>query len=247
MSISRFRKDDFDALRERLAVEATDELIDFWNNHISISPSDFVEIIYRDLPGDVCVQIQLDTSFNLKMEITGYSDSGTIFSAYRTLSFSNSEAIHELFEVEQSARNQGIGVAFTRNLFDLYVKLGLKKVKLVAGRENGGYFWAAIGFRTDAESWQNLQKECARRLAEIRVVLDARAFDAFTDVLTMSDPKALSFLIALGAEHRTLDSNENVAKVLLSGTGWYGEFDLDSGSASMIRFERYQRRIASSS
>jgi GNAT superfamily N-acetyltransferase len=97
---------------------------------------------------------------------------------------------HELLSLERRYRGQGFSTEFSKFSEDFYRSIGIKKIKIDAGLEDGAYTWAKAGYtwRTGSEPvviskekiWdleeRGLTKE-AERLRAIREVMDNYTID----------------------------------------------------------------------
>ena len=70
------------------------------------------------------------------------------FSLSRNFNFDDKTMYHVFFEIEdEGARGKGASKEIHRALVPIYERLGVKKIRVDASLDNGGYTWAKYGFR----------------------------------------------------------------------------------------------------
>lgn len=202
-----------------------------------VSVAGFVGAYSADYPG-----LKTEVRLSVETKIPGVA-TGVIVQAYfrekggsdhvvasleRSINFSKKTVSHDSFFMDESYQGRGIAASVNRKSFDLYRKMGMKKVETYANGKVGGYAWALQGF--DFVHHIPAYTADAMRVAVMAKLHDkspGRA-DAIVDKLKHSWDYA-----------RVRVDGEKVGKSVLLGSRWSGTFDLAKGSASEKVFNRY--------
>jgi hypothetical protein len=152
---------------------------------------------------------------------------------------------HSIFSIQGAARDTGYGSALINKMFDSYKDAGLKKVKVSAGLDVGGYQWAKMGFNFSSGGIKEnigygstIQRK-VRGLTGGGTVPEAQrpALEALGDELARQVDEGVitraSQLASWGhrfswQEHRNGKSiRMHLGKAVMLGTGWSGTYNLD--------------------
>jgi hypothetical protein len=91
--------------------------------------------IYRNLDGDYTIE--------------GYfrdANGNSLGRFDRVLYLSDGSVYHKELVLQEAARRQGIATEFNAKMEEMYRQLGLDRIEVEAGLEDGGYVWAKAGF-----------------------------------------------------------------------------------------------------
>lgn len=159
---------------------------------------------------------------------------------------------HDLFTVAKVRNDRGNLVTnsrggakgFFRTAIGIYKSLGIHHVSVHANIDVGGYCWAKFGFKIRQDSWDYLRESLKRKIErietgsgqlsgtnaegeDVRYPLSPKAKKALKALLDDAHPTALWKLSDMK------DNGVSVGKMLLLGTGWYG--DLEIGETDTYR------------
>lgn len=135
---------------------------------------------------------------------------------------------HDLFLIHnEEMRGKGLSKKVYGALLPIYEKLGIKKIRIHAGDENGGYTWARYGFRAS-------RGEASSVIGRIKDDVLAEKAEAIFDEFYSSHPYSTKFPMHL-------ISDKPWGKDALKGSKWFGELDL-SDKEQKNRYVSYIRR-----
>jgi hypothetical protein len=150
-------------------------------------------------------------------------------------------AYHSLLEVNDKTRGGGFVKQMTANQIDLYRKMGIERVEMLANIDVGGYAWAKYGWLPDPMDWGNTAWALRDRLRRLAPDLDKDTLAVVQAHLNDHDPHAIWDLsdIKNPWQHQDWDPKINtVGKAMLSGNNWHGTLLLND-EQQMARFNDY--------
>ena len=207
----------------------------------NLSPKEFADIMRQDLPPDLRIHIRA-SRFTGKVELSAqignksswYEDS--LLDAYRVYYPAKKLIDHDHFYIESAAQGQGLGRIFLANSMEIYQKMGIKKISVLAASDAGAYVWARFGFTPHQEEWLDVRSEISDTLDRLKKNMDPELVKTTQMILTSKDPKAIWLI----ADLRTMINGQPLGRQLLAGLGWSGRLDM-TDPASMDRFNAYVR------
>ncbi|HEV7379364.1 MAG TPA: hypothetical protein VGN64_06195 [Dyadobacter sp.] len=120
---------------------------------------------------------------------------------------------HDYFEIPKSLQGSGMSKQVFRRLYRQYQNAGVRKIKVHANIDIGGYSWARYGFgMTDKREVQNLFDTAKKKLSDRQFVRFMKIYNKYKDVVPFPIKQI---------------ATENYGKNLLLGSDWQGEIDLD--------------------
>jgi hypothetical protein len=136
---------------------------------LPIGPQEYVETMLGGpvkllKGGDLTLSLQSDglSLWGSNLEVHGVPSSAYI----RTLYPKSMEMHHDKWVIDKSARGTGAAKKALADSIDLYSKMGVKKLKLTANEDAGGYVWARFGFKPETpETAHYVAKEAKDKLA----------------------------------------------------------------------------------
>lgn len=165
---------------------------------------------------------------NIQSEDCGDDERGLALS--RVFTWENNELIvkHEFFVLPKSARNKGISKQVYRSCIQQYVNMGIQKIRIFAGLQEGGYIWAKTFFVAAH------REEMAFILNVSRTKLTQRQFQAIERIYNnyyTKNPDGNAFPIKKWAELPFMES-------ILKGSQWNGVIDL-TNREQFTNFTKY--------
>ncbi len=133
---------NFEALKGKLYVNNPDK----WDAFIPIDPAEFYKLWTKDLPGAPFVSIDFTGGGQGDMRISSRHNNSELF--YAEQYFDTPRGTMDIKEIrieDPAMRCKGLGKIFLDNQFNVARRWGLKSLFLVAGRENGPFFWSRRG------------------------------------------------------------------------------------------------------
>jgi hypothetical protein len=225
--------------------------IESWQQYVPMTKEQAMEILKRDLPSDVEIDLKVksDGSGSISIQSRGIDES-------RDFNLKDGVVYQGWMEVTEAHR--GIGRHIMRNEIEFFSACGAKKYEIYAALSAGGYTWARFGFLPD--NIDSLKKDVQRRYERLKLLLDDQEKILIQDVLKFSDAKDIWSLadtrIDLGPRLRDifkkaaagdkaaeekceeinmmeypvkdeLDSGkpQPVGRLLLAGIKWYGHLN----------------------
>jgi len=135
---------------------------------------------------------------------------------------------HEYFDLPPSARNKGVGKKVLGICLKQYLKMGVVKILVHAGLQDGGYVWARAGFKaTKRNEMQEILRQCQTKLSAIEISIVQGIFEEYYN----REPNGTAFSIE---EWSRLHFMEKI----LRGSSWHGAIDL-SNTEEINNFSRY--------
>lgn len=157
---------------------------------------------------------------SVSVHFTG--DSGTSITRKFTKSGDDIFVDHSFFRA--GSRGNGSAKALFRVSLGVYKMLGVKKVKVHANIDVGGYAWAKFGFVPTQSSWEGLRGRMTEKLMRLSGV-PADAKTRIKALLEKNDPKTLFALSDAKIGERS------IGKEMLLGSDWYGALSLNDGDS----------------
>lgn len=198
-----------------------------------------LEILLKDLPGDVSHSLESQPTGDNVVEVSGNSlitgekkyDCKFTFNFHAGIQKAsiNNFSIHDPNE-----RGQGLGVKVISNLINCAKESAIKTINLTAELERGAFVWAKLGWVPNQTSFSKLQKKCQPKLDVLQQLIPSgeglshSTFGIFRDLLDSNetkDPKyiwaivdssatyKLELLIALQNLANIQDSSERINKI----------------------------------
>lgn len=135
---------------------------------------------------------------------------------------------HEYFDLPPSARNKGVGKMVLGICLKHYLKMGVVKILVHAGLQDGGYVWARAGFKaTKRNEMQEILRQCQTKLSAFEIRIVQGIFEEYYN----REPNGTAFSIE---EWSRLHFMEKILK----GSTWHGAIDL-SNTEEINNFSRY--------
>jgi hypothetical protein len=232
----RLTPDDFATVMRGKKYAPADSIdqrfIDQWERHMgAMPPARLAERMTEGVDAEIAdIMFSPDGTF---MTMSSELRIGGRAAGFMDRRFYITEGIveHARFVVEEWAQAKGLGKKILKNSVRLYEELGLKKVRLEANIDIGGYAWARYGMVPNYQSWVMLREDALARLEGA----SGPAVDQLRKILERDDPKAIWDLADSDAR---VYGDERFGKKFLMGRSWVGELDL-SDRESMERFWNY--------
>lgn len=228
---------------EGLGVKADATLVDSWNKHVKMPPSEFLAVtrgiaLPDFLNGLVESKNAAQYAGNPKFKVL---EDGVQISS-KSYVVGSKETVEQVIKIRGSSmildklalaeKDQATGVAksYLQRIYQLASDLNLKKLELTAGNELGGYAWAKYGFRPNAEQWAILRKSVKQALNTEVVVseVDGLVQDVVSAILDSTDPAMIYLLADIGY---TLSTGVTIGEQALQGQHWDGELDMNDPEA----------------
>lgn len=173
---------------------------------------------------------------------TAVKGDGDVGHLVRTIDFQGKSVHHDSFFLANDRQGQGIGATMSRRSFELYRRMGLEEVSLLANGSVGGYAWALQGF--DAKASKVSEWKSRAEGVVYRTLAAPRNLAGTMNPLAHTAYRGRAKEITGKLEHswdvaRLRIDGQKVGKEMLLGTDWHGTFDLKRGSPSDIVFKRY--------
>ena len=170
----------------------------------------------------------------------------------RSINMVEKVAEHRFFTLETGKGGKGFGKELLKGHLPLYKKLGIKKVRVHANIDVGGYAWARYGFVPDAGEQTNfIRGQVGSRASDLlSEVEDPIAFYGESMAKELSalslanwtDPTKIRSIAALKGKVPKSYFNgfggDTIGKALLLGSDWEGELDL-TDPVSLKTFQKY--------
>jgi len=154
---------------------------------------------------------------DITFQYIGPPGNGKTLKLRRTFSYDPELIVsHDYFYIPPSARQKGIGKTVLESCLKQYENMDVKRIKVHAGLEDGGYVWAKAGFKATNYEEVNLILEVAK---------DKLKGDDLSDVVDIhthyyqEEPKGNKFPMEQWAR---LDCMKDI----LRGSDWHGQIDL---------------------
>jgi len=118
------------------------EKIKLWNRFIPVAPDKAFEILTRDLPDDTEIVLKLEDDGSGRIDV----DSDEKFNEGRDFDIKKKTLKAGMIRVKDGYQGKGYGRFILRNEMEFFHALGIRKFKVTASLDNGGYTWARMGF-----------------------------------------------------------------------------------------------------
>lgn len=167
------------------------------------------------------------------------TDGTRIGTITRSFNPESKSAYHGYLKVDEGVRGTGLVPTMLKNQIDLYQKLGIEKVKMLANIDVGAYAWARYGWLPSPMEWNILRNRFEAQFNAGYVALDPKSNwgrSQLLDVLHNPDPRAMWDLSDLNDVD--LRSGEKVGKAFLLHRSWGGTLNLKD-PATVRRFYDY--------
>jgi len=160
-------------------------------------PQLVIEIEYVD-------EVNLQNQLNLK-RVFSFDEQGNLY------------VEHEYLSLPPYLRQKRIGKGILSAFMKQYEKIGVKKIKILAALEDGGYVWAKVGFKALERS------EVSDILAKSFLQLDSNRFSQVKKIYDLHylnpETKDKPFAMQDWADLKFMEG-------ILKNTTWHGEIDL---------------------
>ena len=207
-----------------------------WNRLMPIGPQAIAAALCDGWPEDIkaSVDYDLDAAGQLTLLAYLFKDGKRLARMGTQVELGYDEAAITLIRVEDQGR--GLGRQLVGRMASLYAALGVRRLKLDAELEAGGYVWARAGFAPKHDTaWRCLKKSVEPRWAALKDSMPESSRIVVEAALASADPKAVWLLADQSA--KTPDG-QTLGRALLAGTGWAGTLDLaDAGQKA--RFDAF--------
>lgn len=148
------------------------DIVDFWNDNISISPLKFRQILTDNLPDDADIKlVELQTGNEPKLFLDVISKEKGKFTFFFGLNFLTKKVINGDMEVDISLRGSGIGSTLFKNCLNLAQILEFNEFAISATRLNGAFTWARLGGYLSRNKNEGLADLLLRRLCYLEGIL----------------------------------------------------------------------------
>lgn len=180
-----------------------------------------------------------ETLRRISFEIVGKTGSQITWSRKLSVIPENGKVISERIAVDANRLRTGIGRTLTRNLRDVIVPAGIKKLEARATTPAGSYFCARCGFLPSEVEWPALRTRLLKACDALRGNrgADRDEIDAVMKVLQSSPPEGVRALL-LATKSLIVDSdtghNVTIARAALTrvGISWSGVLDFGIQSSA---------------
>ncbi len=172
-------------------------LLDFWNRHVRMAPSDFQNALCAPPFGDCKIQLKRDFREN-RLDLHIKSERPGDIEIETRLDFAQASISLNWVVIAPGLQGKGIGTEMTRRLFALAQKLDLHTAITEPALDNGGYTWARMGFMPTRESWQDLQENYLKpRLSAYAHGIPPAARAQLETAMSSDDPASIFLIAAL--------------------------------------------------
>lgn len=146
---------------------------------------------------------------------------------------------HETLSIPYELQKKGFAKKLMKHDFDLYKKIGVSKVELLANDTVGGYAWAKYGFEALKQSVEDVLLNESDSNSFVSKLPENIAADMeyLYNMYTEAYPKAKYFPMHLWVNYGGEEQQEIIKEALLD-THWMGSIDLNN-SESMERLYSY--------
>lgn len=131
---------------------------------------------------------------------------------------------HDELMVNERFQGRGLGARLLANAISAYRAAGFKTIECGAGRQNGGYTWARLGFLASRPGWDGLREHVWPRVRQLEDQLPAQVRQTLRQIMSNDDPRALWLLADL--DHKI--DGVKLGRKLLAGNAWPARFDLSN-------------------
>lgn len=192
----------------------------------SMSQSALLAVLTDGIACDCHLSAKLSGSSQATLDMTGRNAAGAVFSVDDFYIFkSNPERafirIDEI-RIEEAARGFGIGKQFLKNTVALCDQIGVNKIQLRAGREDGAFFWARHGFVLEGEFVFRNLSNVADNLEKYRDQMSETSIGIVEAALSEYKETAVWDIVDLP---EVID-NKPIGALLLNGVEYRAELDL---------------------
>ena len=134
--------------------------------------------------------------------------------------YPNGEMHHAYFKIiDKDSRGKGVSKAIHRELIPLYEQMGIKKISVDAGLENGGHTWAQYGFHVSKNQADWLAEELPIGSIKQRAI-------TIIDNYYYTHDKNSKFPMYLLSSDGVINGKARGKKSALAGKTWSGTIDL---------------------
>lgn len=187
----------------------------FFTDLLSVFLPISVNIIYKQIRYN-----KLNTVLELVVASANYNDEKNGIAFSRSIFQEKGEMVvsHDFFRLPSAHRGQGIAKQVLLVCLQQYLNLGVKKIKVHAALDGGGYAWARYGFGVTNK------KEVDKILEQAKQLLQP---DQFKQVLKIYDHYYVQH--PNGETFPVIDWSEmSFMKSILRGSEWNGTLDLNN-------------------
>lgn len=139
----------------------------------------------------------------------------------------------DLFSMNSKLQGKGVGKEVFKKQLDLFDKMGMKKLRVHAALEVGGYAWLRHGYEIDRPT----------DLAKLATKVRKFARDGMADGSLSKAAGGVVYRLGLAARTEPkvfwLLADSPHGKKLFAGDDWHGSLDLDKKSLARQRLENY--------
>jgi hypothetical protein len=144
-------------------------------------------------------------------------------------------AYHDLMIADPISSGSKIADRLLKRAAQVYRKVCIKRIELVAGLSRGGALWAKFGFRPKTDQdWQNCRDQIRENLTALDESVQLRWGDVVESIVAMRSPRAIWLI----SEIREQVQGVKLGDRLLSGTIWPGVLDFDDSEACQMLDDR---------
>lgn len=224
---------DFEQTKGRVTVSRhRKEWLREWNDTLGMKPQRFYEVFAGDLPGEPHVFIELQGYGHAELSVGSSVGGKRFLSVDQNLSRHHGTFHLEEIRVEgEGDRRGGTGKIYFANIVGLCRELGIKRIEMRAGREDGPYFWSRRGAYVEPHLVDRFKESVRENLAAISDELAPERIAAINRILDEHGGDVNAALARLP----DIYDDEPLAARLLYGTNPRVFFDLsDPGQQADI-------------
>lgn len=179
-------RDDFNASTGLVYLSAEyddQDQIDSWNDRVAFSPQQTRDILLRDLPDDISVNIYLDSYGNGSFYYNGSAiqDVKCEFDLQKGISQEGDVYIND------DDRAKGVGRIIVRNQIEFLKACGVECFKTYASSSMGGYVWARFGFLPNDDQLEELRQNLDRYFKGVKDLLTAEEIAEIEPLLSLEN------------------------------------------------------------
>jgi hypothetical protein len=167
--------------------------------------------------------------------------------AQRSINFSTKKVSHEYLVFARNLRSKRLGAQLLANALNVYTKMNLSEITLLAGLSAGSSVWPRLGFMPEnADEWARLRKTIKSNLEELpssvfqlfETTYNRSLHEAIKVILESYEPEAIFDVVDIDPAQRVGRESGlqyGIAGKLLAGGRWRGRLEINGVGGDRLR------------